>query len=100
MPETQHQPDRRKDPRSPAWGQVRVGWNDPLGGFHVCQGVLADESESGCSLVLGEAPPERASLRIERGPQTRWAEVRFVRIDAGDTRVGVQFEAEPLAFLD
>lgn len=100
MPETQHQQDRRKDPRSPAWGQVRVEWQDPLSGFQTCQGVLADESESGCSLVLGQTPPERVSLRIDKGLRAQWAEVRFVRAQDGGTRVGVQFQAEPLTFLD
>jgi len=100
MPDTPLPTERRSEPRSPGWGPVRVEWQDPLSGFQACQGVVADESESGCSLVLGKAPPVHASLRIEKGPKARWAEVRFVRLQAGETRVGVQFQAEPLAFLD
>lgn len=92
--------ERRREPRTQAEGPVRVGWYDRRRGSQFCGGELADESASGSGLLLRNKPPKRTSLQISHGASTRWAEIRSVSWQAGQTRVGVEYETAPLAFLD
>lgn len=92
--------ERRREPRDQADGDVRIGWKDRQGRFQLHQGRLADESASGTGLLLREVPPNRSSLQVMRGPQTRWARLRSVHWQIGEVRVGIEYEAQTLAFLD
>lgn len=88
-------PDRRRQPRFPEKGNIRVLWQPPSGGEQIANAKLVDVSENGLRIIVDHMIPV-GSYIICNEPTRKISgrgSVRYCVLHRAQYHVGVEFSA-------